>query len=81
MSAAAIAAGSIIEARYWQDKLESTAAQLMERSNDSAIEAALDQTLQANLPAHELLSRACEAAAESVVLPAAEEAADRKSVV
>lgn len=81
MSAAAIAAGSIIEARYWQDKLESTAAQLMERSNDSAIEAALDQTFQANLPAHELLSRACEAAAESVVLPAAEGAANQALLV
>jgi hypothetical protein len=76
MSAAAIAAGSIVEARYWQDKLEATAAQMMERGNDNAIEAALDQTFQANLPAHELLSRACEAAAESMLIAATDGNAD-----
>ncbi len=65
MSTAAATAGSRIEDQYWQVHIETLAVALMDRGNDSAIEAALEQTHQMNSPAHEILAASCEAAAES----------------
>jgi hypothetical protein len=65
MSTAAATSGSRNEDKYWQQHLEALATALMERGNETAIEAALDQTHQMNSPAHEILAAACEAAAES----------------
>jgi hypothetical protein len=65
MSTAAATSGSRTEDQYWQGHLEALAVSLMDRGNDTALEAALDQTHQMNSPAHEILASSCEAAAES----------------
>ena len=65
MSTAATTSGSRNEDQYWQLHLETLAASLLDRGNETAIEAALDQSRQMNSPAHEILAAACEAAAES----------------
>jgi hypothetical protein len=70
MSTSAAASGSRSEDHYWQTQLEMLASALMDRGNDSAIEAALDQTHQMNSPAHEILAASCEAASECCVLEA-----------
>lgn len=68
MSTAAASSASRSEDQYWQSHLETLAMTLMDRGNDAAIEAALDQTHQMNSPAHEILASSCEAVAESTLL-------------
>ena len=65
MCSAAATAGSRTEDIYWQTHVETLATALMDRGNDTALEAALDQTHQMNSPAHEILAASCEAVAES----------------
>jgi len=67
MCTGAATAGSRTEDQYWQAHIETLATALMDRGNDTALEAALDQTHQMNSPAHEILAASCEAAAESCV--------------
>ena len=68
MCTAAATSGSRTEDQYWQAHIETLATALMDRGNDTALEAALDQTHQMNSPAHEILAASCEAAAESCII-------------
>ncbi len=68
MSIAAIASGGRAESNYWNVHLETLLATLMDRGNNAAIEAALEQTFQTNQLAHEVVAANSESAAESCLV-------------